>query len=146
MKKLFATLVVSSLCALIAVAGAEKKPAAKIDGSWTVTSIIFNGKKLPKDVLDKASHRVAFKEGMYRETIKGKVNEVGTYKIDATQNPATIDFTLSEGEDKGKMQLGIFKVDGETLTIAMGSFGAKERPKNFDGAEKVGVMVFQRDK
>ncbi len=55
----------------------------------------------------------------------------GTFKIDASKTPKTIDITLKEGE-KETTQLGIYKLDGDALVISLAEAGAKERPKDFD--------------
>jgi len=46
-------------------------------------------------------------------------------------NPKTIDYTLLEGVDKGKVQRGIYNVEGDTLTICYSPPGG-ERPTAFE--------------
>jgi uncharacterized protein (TIGR03067 family) len=58
-------------------------------------------------------------------------------KIDANVKPfATIDLAIEDGpeEAKGKMSKGIYKLDGEKLTICVSAPG-KERPKEFAQVE-----------
>jgi uncharacterized protein (TIGR03067 family) len=148
MRKLLACVVVFSLSALIAVAGGEKKKAApKIEGSWTGIEIIVEGKKVPKEAFDDLMYKLVFKDGKYNESVKGMETEAGTYTIDATKNPITIDYTVvSEGEAKGKIQLAILKVEGDNLTIALAKHGSKDRPKNFDGSDDFTVVTLKRNK
>src|SRR5579862_5760085 len=101
------------MCLLAAANGGEKK--GTVEGSWTATAAIVKGKKLPKDVIDNIMLVVTFKDGKYSVKIGGKDEEAGTYKIDAKKTPATIDMLIAEGKEKGKTQLGIYKVDEDKL-------------------------------
>jgi uncharacterized protein (TIGR03067 family) len=145
MKKLFACIVCFSLSALIAAAG-NTKGAPKLDGSWAGIAAIVDGKKLPDDEVAKAMLVVTIKDGKYAVSVMGKQLEAGTYKTDAEQKPAFIDLTITEGKDKGKTQLGIFKVDGTQLTIAIAAAGAKDRPKTFEGVKDVEITTLKRNK
>ena len=40
----------------------------------------------------------------------------------------------------------MFIIDGDTLTVAMGKAGSKNRPKNFEGGEGVDVVTLKRNK
>jgi uncharacterized protein (TIGR03067 family) len=146
MKKLFACVVVFSLSVLLAVAQDEKKAAPKIEGSWTQTGGILQGEKLPAEIFDEVKTVLTFKDGKYSQVDNGNQSEAGTYKVDATKKPATIDFVVEEGEEKGKLQLAIFKIDGETITLALAKHGSNDRPKNFDGENNEWVMVLKRNK
>ena len=53
-------------------------------------------------------------------------------KVDTAANPATIDLFIEEGpeDSKGKTSKGLYKIDGEKLTICV-SVPGKDRPKEF---------------
>ena len=146
MKKLLASIICFSLSALIVVAGGDAKTTPKVEGSWTAISAISKGKKLPDEVITKVMLVVTFKEGKYGVTIMGKEIEAGTYKVDAKKKPAEIDMTITEGQDKGKMQLAIFKIEADTATFAIGKAGSTDRPKNFEGGEDIEITVLKRNK
>lgn len=146
MKKLFACAFVFSLSALLAVAQGEKKAAPEIEGGWTQTGGIVEGKKWPAEIFDELKTVLSFKDGKYSQTDNGKESEAGTYKIDFTKKPVTIDFTVIEGGEKGKVQLGILKIEGENITLALAMHGSTDRPKNFDGGGDEWVMILKRNK
>ena len=60
----------------------------------------------------------------------GDVVYKGTYKLDATQKPKTIDLMFTEGPEKGTTALGIYELNGDTWRICL-TVTAKERPKEF---------------
>jgi uncharacterized protein (TIGR03067 family) len=147
MQKLFASIVCFSLCAVMATAqGGKGKGGLKVEGSWTATSAIANGKKIPDDVIAKVMMVVTFKEGKYSLTSAG-LEETGTYTIDAKKKPAQIDLVqTSKGKDKGKLQLGLIKIDGDVMTLVFSKAGSKDRPKDFEAGEAYEVTVLKRGK
>lgn len=149
MQKLVASIVcfaVAAVCAtaLSTTAGGEK--AGKLEGTWIATAATSNGKKATEEDLKKVMLTVTFKTGKYSVTVIGKEVEAGTYKTDKSKKPAAIDLTIAEGKEKGKTQLGIYKIEGDVLTIAMTPADSKERPKTFEAADKGEVTVLKRVK
>jgi len=122
--------------------GGEK--GDKLEGSWIATAAVSDGKKAPEDVLKKAMLTVTFKGGKYSVVSEGNEVEAGTYKADPSKKPATIDLTIMTGKDKGKTQPGIYKIEGDTLTVALTPPESKERPKNFEPPERGEVTVLKR--
>ena len=57
---------------------------------------------------------------------EGKVFIAGTTAIDPTASPMTIDVTFAEGDAKGKTALGIYKLDGDLLTICRAGPGVAQ--------------------
>jgi uncharacterized protein (TIGR03067 family) len=164
MKACFARVVgILCLAGLAANAPAGGEGGGKIEGTWVAVSAISRGKKVPPAELAEAMATFTFKDDKYKAQIRGEPRESGTYKVDASKQPATIDLTISEGPDKGRKQLGIYKIEGDTLTLAIAiatssasSNGKSQdpkridplpRPKNFEGkGERHEVMVFKRGK
>jgi uncharacterized protein (TIGR03067 family) len=144
MKKPLACLAVFGLSALLNAAAGEKTPP-KIEGTWTATGGIKNGKKLPPEHFKEVTSVLVYRDGKYNEVVMGEDTEAGTYKIDATKNPPTIDFSVTAGKQKGKTQVGLFKIDGDILTLALGKYGTADRPKNLDGTDSY-VLILKRNK
>jgi uncharacterized protein (TIGR03067 family) len=65
-------------------------------------------------------------------TIFGKqVFMRATYTTDATARPKTIDLVHTAGGNKGKTQLGIYEVEGDTMKICFTNPGLP-RPVDFE--------------
>jgi uncharacterized protein (TIGR03067 family) len=64
-----------------------------------------------------------------------------TFKIDASKNPKTIDMTIATGKT-ARRQLGIYKIEGDTLTICQtAGRGDEGRPKEFQCDHKGLVLI-----
>src|SRR5262249_47235108 len=61
---------------------------------------------------------------------QGTAESKGTFKVDLTQKPKTIDITFTEGPEKGKTVLGIYELEGDTYKLCL-SLKDKDRPKEF---------------
>jgi uncharacterized protein (TIGR03067 family) len=130
---------------LVLAAPASGQEAAKIEGTWMATGGVSGNTKITEEQAAQLKMLVMFKEGKYSVTVLGKEVEAGTYKLDATKNPPTIDLAVTEGKDKGKTQLGLVKMEGEKMTIALGGAG-KERPKTLEAGEGVEITYLKRSK
>ncbi len=144
MKSLVAALVCFSLSAALVSAGGEaKKKVAgpKIEGTWVGVGGISEGKKAPAEIFEKLMLTVTLKAGKYSVSIQGKEVESGTYKVSGAKSPYNLDIDVAEGKDKGKKQLGIVRVEGDTMTVAFAKGDSKDRPKNFEGASGEVTMM-----
>jgi uncharacterized protein (TIGR03067 family) len=104
------------------------KETKKFQGTWTIESSVTGGQEIPRDQL---KDFIVIYEGE-KHTLKhgDKVFQVGTQKIDPTKSPKTVDVTMIEGPDKGKVMLGIYEIDGDTLKVCFDPHG-KKRPTEF---------------
>jgi uncharacterized protein (TIGR03067 family) len=107
-----------ALLAVLLTAGlttdARAQAASKLDGAWTAVSAERDGK--PADELN--GHRLTFAGNTFVVDRDGKVLYKGTFKADPARRPARIDFRNTEGEAKGATWLGVYRLEGDTLTIA----------------------------
>jgi uncharacterized protein (TIGR03067 family) len=74
---------------------------------------------------------LTFTGDKYEQTVGGDVNERGSIKVDSSKKPMTIDLLIAEGDDAGKIQLGIFEVTGDTIRANLDRPGAGQRPTDF---------------
>ncbi len=123
------------VAAVFGVSSAANK-ADPTNGKWVIESVTKDGKS--NDALKGATREHA--DGKYTITptkdSKAPVT-TGTYTLDATKTPVTIDMMPKGGNYDGKTLHGIAKLDGDTLTIAFAEPG-KDRPTKFEGA---GVVI-----
>jgi uncharacterized protein (TIGR03067 family) len=124
----------------------EPSDQASIDGPWYLTgSTTPTGKKIPPELVTRLMGKLILAtDGAYEQLAAGEKVEVGKYKTDADKKPAWIDLEPASGTNKGKKQLGIFKVEGGKLTIALGKVGSDERPKDFKDARNAEVSTYKR--
>ena len=71
---------------------------------------------------------------------KDKERGTGSMKVDPNKSPAHIDFTYEDGPAKGTTLKGIYKIEGDTLTICYGGFG-KDRPTEFASKPGSGTIL-----
>jgi RNA polymerase sigma factor (sigma-70 family) len=123
---------------------AEKPPAAvkeeapkdegKIVGTWAYVSVEVGGQKVPEEEV-KGAKLVFAAEGKFTAD-KGKGKKMtGTYRLGPAKSPKEITTTT----DDGKTHLGIYKLDGDTLTVCMPEEDGAARPTEL--VSKVGTRV-----
>jgi uncharacterized protein (TIGR03067 family) len=147
MNKVMACVIVCGISAAASAVGDDKKDTKPIDlnGTWKLIASTVDGKKVPADEIEKLKYSLIFKDGKYTEASTSGT-ESGTYKLDASKSPATIDFTIEDGPEKGKTQLGLLKLEGDVLTVAYAKPGSMDRPKGFDGTDALAVTSLKRSK
>ena len=120
---------------------ATKKELAALAGTWRVTAIEANGQRRTGTALPNMVVKV---EGdRYRQEAAGQLIESGTLKLDPTAKPKTIDMTVQSGMAKGKVQRGIYRLEGDTWIVCAPEAGVKERPTEFTSKGGKGWMVFE---
>lgn len=132
------TVVGTAICFLLAAddpADQVKNDMARLEGEWSMVSGEISGKAMP-DAFLKGSRRVA-KDGVTTVTIGGTPFMKAKFTIDPSKKPKTIDYLMLEGLTKGKKQLGIYELDGDTVKFCFASPG-KDRPKDFTSKEGSG--------
>lgn len=106
------------------------KIMASVQGVWTMTN--SNGQDTAgsgQDII------ITITENKYVQTVNGQVVERGTFKIDETKKPMTLDTQILEGDNAGNSQVGIIELDGKTMYGKLGAPGSTTRPTDFQPAE-----------
>ena len=129
-----------SAVALIMVAADDKdeikKELERFQGTWKFESLEVGGMKMDvgvyKDVRlilegDKFTHK------------EGKEPAHGTFKVDVSKKPKTIDITFTDGPEKGNTILGIYELDGDTYRVCIDLAKKDVRPTKFES--KKGTML-----
>ena len=141
-------LIVSIACFLTAAGNgpdAVKKDMAQLQGEWTMVSGEIDTQAMPADLL-KDSKRVA-KGDETTVTIGGMLFMKAKFTIDPSKKPKTIDYMMTEGLTKGKTQLGIYELDGNTVKFCFAKPG-QDRPTEFVTKEGSGrtLSMWKREK
>ena len=117
---------------------AIKKDTAGLQGEWSMVSGSADGQPMPTQMLNqmkricKGNEATITKAG--RTFFKAKIT------IDPSKTPKTIDYEMTEGFTKGKKQLGIYELDGDTFKSCFAKPGA-ERPSDFSSKPGDGRTV-----
>lgn len=133
MKAIRNAVLIGLICAAISLAAAENNPAIKKDmdqlqGEWSMVSGTADGQPMPEE-MRKQMKRVC-KGDEITVTAGGQLFIKAKVSIDPSKKPKTIDYEMIGGFTKGKKQLGIYELDGDTFKSCFGAPGA-ERPKDF---------------
>lgn len=122
-----------------------KEEMAKFEGTWQLTSRIIEGKPMANDKL--ADQTISVKGEQYIFHVGGITAEL-TFKVDPTKDPKTIDITYTKGTYKGRTLQGIYKIEGDTLTMCRAIEPDEKRPTDFTAKEGSGrtLLVCKRKK
>jgi uncharacterized protein (TIGR03067 family) len=130
----------------------DKKPAPKLEGTYLIVGMEMSGEKIPAEFVTKApeaDRTIVIKDGKLIATKGGKEDTVA-YKVDNSKTPAEITTTETKPGGKTETSYGIYKIDGDTLTICMvESSDAKDRPKEFKtekGSKTMIIVLKKKDK
>ena len=114
------------------------------EGRWTAISAEENGASAP----DLIGHRLDFDGAGFRIIdADGKLAFAGTYTADTAAKPATIDFQNTEGAASGTTWSGIWRQDGQLLTVVDNAPDpSSPRPSEFSAPVDSGhvMLVFTR--
>jgi uncharacterized protein (TIGR03067 family) len=126
-------------------ADANKQDRAAMQGDWALATMISDGQVIPDD--DCQGLFRTMKDDHYSVFRYDKVIGKGTFFVDATQRPRSIDFRPASASAGGKPILGIYKIEDGKLKICYARPGL-DRPKDFSSTEgsKLTLSVWQREK
>jgi len=124
---------------------AVKKDMAGLQGEWSMVSGSADGQDMEGEMV-KQMKRVCKGDELTvsmgeRTFFKAKI------AIDPSTKPKTIDYDMTDGPNKGKKQLGIYELDGDTFKACFGAPGA-DRPTDFTSkpGEHRTLSVWKRQK
>ena len=125
----------------------NKKDIERFQGTWVFQSVDVEGQPAPIEAL-KGSKLII--DGNKFTMKEGEEVSHGTYTIDATKKPKTMDAVFTDGPEKGKTILGIYELEGDTYKACFNVQGKdrKERPSKFESKKGSGfvVEVLKREK
>jgi uncharacterized protein (TIGR03067 family) len=110
----------------------------KFEGEWVVQSWEQRGQPFP-NLVDTA--RWSIKGDKYSLDMPGAALEEGTIKLDPAGKLSTIDLDITAGNDKGKLQVGIYKVEKDTITMCFNWPGVDGRPTDLSSTPDNGWIL-----
>jgi uncharacterized protein (TIGR03067 family) len=125
----------------------KKKEDPTIVGSWKLEKAEFGGMAVPAGAIGEELSLTFNQDGTVVATKNGKPEpDSGRFTHDPKKTPAEFDLTEPRGGGKGMTILGIYKIEGEMLTICMAPMG--ERPTKFESPAggMTMIMTFKRMK
>ena len=150
MKKIQSMFLIGLVAATMSSAWAEenetvKKDLAQMQGQWSMVSGSADGQPMPEETR-KLMKRVC-KGDETTTTMGGQIFIKAKITLDPSKKPKTIDYQMTDGLTKGKKQLGIYEVDGDTFKSCFGKPDA-ERPTDFTSKPGDGrtLSVWKREK
>jgi uncharacterized protein (TIGR03067 family) len=143
--------VLSAMFAAILLVGADapadvvKKDLGTLDGDWVMVSGERDGQAIPDEYLKKGKR--VFKDGEVTVTLGDMLLMTAKVSLDPGKKPKTIDYDVSDGFFKGRKQLGIYEIDGDTAKFCFTN-PDKERPIDFTAKPGSGrtLSVWKREK
>jgi uncharacterized protein (TIGR03067 family) len=140
---MFRNVIVTALVFSTSTLAADEEPKG-IAGVWRPTEMHQSGVKLA-DVYLKIT-TLEFEGKKYHLTVGVKWAD-GTFKLDEKADPKTIDIKIEKGDGKGETYLGVYEIDGDTLTICHALDG-ENRPTKLQSTveNKAMLIVYKRVK
>jgi uncharacterized protein (TIGR03067 family) len=136
-----------ALCLLTtALALAEPtKDQDLLQGNWKVASLESSGKKAEAKAF--AGWNLVVEGDKMTARDGTEVMDESTFRLDPAAKPRAIDLKVVTGPDKGKAVRGIYRLEGDELSICVAE-PEKDRPTVFRTAEGSGhtLLVFKRAK
>ena len=120
---------------------ASKKDLDAMQGNWTLVSYSIKGAAVPAAELAKIKLNV---KGNLSTFTMDKEAYHGTYVLDATKKPKTIDIDLLDEPNKGKKMLGIYLLETDQLKICVGEVGTP-RPTEFKTGPALHLEHWRRE-
>jgi len=100
----------------------------EFEGDWAMLSGVMDGKAMDASLLPWVKRNT---RGDQTTVMAGPQTQVKvTFTFDASQSPKAIDYVNLAGANKGKSQQGIYKLEGDVLTVCIAPPGAP-RPAEF---------------
>jgi uncharacterized protein (TIGR03067 family) len=116
----------------------------RFQGTWRQVAYERDGVKEPLDEQGWDPITTFTAEEFVVTLADGSIPIKGTYRIDPTRNPKTVDWMDTIGEDAGKTLLAIYDLQEDRL-IFCAAYPGLERPTEFRTRPGQVLRVFQRD-
>jgi uncharacterized protein (TIGR03067 family) len=116
-----------------------------LQGTWKAVAMEAGGKPLPKEATPEFTFIIGAEGKSTGKMAQGEYST--TITVDPRKTPRTMDNLHESGGFQGKKQYGVYKLEGDKLTVCMTAPGRMEtdRPKDFNTKDTPHVVfVFER--
>jgi uncharacterized protein (TIGR03067 family) len=110
---------------------AVKRALQQLQGTWKFESLEEDGVKVAADELKKRT--IFFGADVFLVRRGHAILQAGGLQVNPSKSPRTVNAMVKAGEHKGKVMLGIYALEGDTLKVCLDVEG-EERPKEFKSA------------
>lgn len=117
------------------------EPAPEIDGEWQLVSASMNGQPLPQEYID-SGRRIAARN-QFQVVVMGQTMLHAHFTVDRSASPFAIDYYVHGPGQTIRLQHGIWQLEGEHLTTAIGVPGSP-RPAGFAPGPAVTFTVWRK--
>lgn len=116
-----------------------------LTGKWNLTEREKGGKKAK---VSGVTFEFATDKMTITDANPGRKKETGTYKIDPTKTPATMDIDVGPNGPSGQATLGIYKLENDRLVICFvfGPDGKEKRPTAFESKPDSSTVIMSLEK
>jgi uncharacterized protein (TIGR03067 family) len=114
----------------------------RLEGTWSPKSAVSDGKRVARPELKGLT--LTFTPASFRHAKRGKTVTEGSFEIDITHAPKTLDLT-AKGAKAGAKVLAVYALQGDTLMIATNIAGGG-RPTALVPAKGRSVIVYKRQR
>jgi uncharacterized protein (TIGR03067 family) len=128
-------LFIATVVALSAVSVSLSREAQgdkSLEGTWLPSSAELAGQPFSEEILK--TIKMVVKGQDYTVTVGASVDK-GTFKVNESAKPKTIDISGTDGPNKGKTYLCIYERTGDNLKICYNLDEGKDRPTEFKTKE-----------
>jgi uncharacterized protein (TIGR03067 family) len=116
-----------------------RKTLDALQGRWTMVSFEVNGESIPEEQVTTGS--LVVEHDRYMPAL-GDKRASFSMKLDPAADPKAIDFTVTDGPQKGTTLKGIYTLMGDQFTVCRGLTPENVRPTEFaTGAESGSALV-----
>jgi len=93
----------------------------ELQGEWSLVAAVRDGQELPPSFVATGKRLV---KGNVTTVLFGKeVYLEAAFTLDPTSSPKTIDYIVTAGDSQGEAQLGIYALEGDTVTYCLAAAG-----------------------
>ena len=119
----------------------------RLSGTWILSSGIVDGQPVPEEIRKKTRLITTRDKFTLSTGAQTGTSEDGTFTIDPTKNPKTVDSVQGSGPDKGKTILGIYEIIDDNHKRACWAPAGKPRPTDFASPAGSGriLQVWERE-